>query len=92
MAVLFLFSCMKRKVPFLTIISIVNIIYAILFYRLHGMSGDHEGWGLLATIIISGAWGLAIIIDVILFYAIKNNTSFYISEAIVAVTLSVLLN
>ena len=90
MAVLFYFFLMKKKIPFLTIIAIVNIVYAILFYRSHGMSGDHEGWGLLATIIISGAWVLAIIIDIIIFYAIKKNTSFYITEVIIAVTLSLL--
>lgn len=81
---------MKKKIPFLTIIAIVNIVYAILFYRLHGMSGDHEGWGLLATIVMAGAWVLAIIIDIILFYAIKKNTSFYITEAIIAAVLNLL--
>jgi heme/copper-type cytochrome/quinol oxidase subunit 4 len=48
---------MKIKPTILNIAGVIQIIYSIIYYFLHGRQGDQEGWRVLATIVL-GAFGI----------------------------------
>ena len=77
---------MLKKIPLLAIAAIIFIADAIITYQLKGRQGDHEGWGLLAAYVFIAVGILAIIIDLVLLWLVKNNTTRWIIEIILIIT------